>query len=205
MNQKLICPIAPFSSPGKGDECFFEDFLTNDDINYILARPEWLQSSEGRIGNGHDRDGEVNKDVRTTAISWMARDKDNDYIWQKITNTIWEANRRFFQFDLTGCYEAAQLGIYTANDNGHYNWHADSSLNTGTVPRKLSMSLLLSDTSEFEGGHFQSMISDNKAKEFEQKKGRAWFFPSWTLHRVTPVTKGVRRSLVLWVGGPAFK
>jgi hypothetical protein len=86
MNQKLICPIAPFSSPGKGDECFFEDFLTNDDINYILARPEWLQSSEGRIGNGHDRDGEVNKDVRTTAISWMARDKDNDYVgeWHEV-------------------------------------------------------------------------------------------------------------------------
>jgi PKHD-type hydroxylase len=73
------------------------------------------------------------------------------------------------------------------------------------VPRKLSMSLLLSDPSEFEGGEFEVKTDSDIPINLEQKRGRAWFFPSWALHRVTPVTKGVRKSLVLWVGGPPFK
>jgi PKHD-type hydroxylase len=65
--------------------------------------------------------------------------------------------------------------------------------------------MLLSDTSEFEGGEFQVKTNNDEAQTLETKQGRAWFFPSYTLHRVAPVTKGIRRSLVLWVGGPAFK
>jgi PKHD-type hydroxylase len=67
------------------------------------------------------------------------------------------------------------------------------------------MSLLLSDPNEFEGGELQVKPDSDDIKFLEQKQGRAWFFPSYTLHRVAPVTKGVRRSLVLWVGGPPFK
>jgi PKHD-type hydroxylase len=67
------------------------------------------------------------------------------------------------------------------------------------------MSLLLSDIKDFDGGEFQVKMANNNAHVLEQKQGRAWFFPSYTLHRVAPVTKGVRRSLVLWVGGPPFK
>jgi PKHD-type hydroxylase len=75
----------------------------------------------------------------------------------------------------------------------------------GAAPRKLSMAMLLSDPSEFEGGEFQVKTTSDDVQTLEVKKGRAWFFPSYMLHRVTPVTKGVRRSLVLWVGGPQFK
>jgi PKHD-type hydroxylase len=67
------------------------------------------------------------------------------------------------------------------------------------------MAILLSDPSEFEGGEFQVKADSDEAKTLECKKGRAWLFPSYTLHRVAPVTKGVRRSLVLWIGGPAFR
>jgi PKHD-type hydroxylase len=67
------------------------------------------------------------------------------------------------------------------------------------------MSLLLSDPSEFEGGELQVKTDSDEAITLEATQGRAWFFPSWALHRVTPVTKGVRRSLVIWVGGPPFK
>jgi PKHD-type hydroxylase len=136
----------------------------------------------------------------------MGVDKNNQHIWEKITNTIWSANRQFFHFDLTGCYELAQLGSYTQYDQGHYDWHTDTSLSASNTPyRKLSMSILLSDPSEFEGGEFQVKYGNDDIKLVEQKRGRAWFFPSWTLHRVTPVTRGIRRSLVLWVGGPGFK
>jgi PKHD-type hydroxylase len=64
---------------------------------------------------------------------------------------------------------------------------------------------MLSDPSEFEGGQLEIKVNNDDPVTLEQKRGRAWFFPSYVLHRVTPVTKGPRRSLVLWVGGPEFK
>jgi len=204
MMHNLIYPIAPFNAPGKDDICWWEGFLSDDDINYILARSEWHDHNDAQIGGGDQ--GIVDKEKRRTNISWMGVDKNNQHIWEKITNTVWSANRQFFQFDLTGCYELAQLGTYTQHDQGHYDWHTDTSLSASNSPyRKLSMSLLLSDPSEFEGGELQVKYGSDDIKQLEQKKGRAWFFPSWMLHRVTPVTKGIRRSLVLWVGGPGFK
>jgi PKHD-type hydroxylase len=200
----MIYPIAPFSSPGKSNVCNWEGFLSDEDINYILSRPEWFDNNDAKIGSGFS-DGIVDKEQRTTTVSWMGCDEKNHVIWQKITNAIWSANRQYFQFDLTGCYEHAQLGVYSDKDNGHYDWHIDSGLEVANVPRKLSMALLLSDPSEFEGGELQIKSDNNNIFQVEQKRGRAWFFPSWTLHRVTPVTKGLRRSLVLWAGGPAFK
>jgi PKHD-type hydroxylase len=65
--------------------------------------------------------------------------------------------------------------------------------------------MLLSDPSDFEGGEFQVKTTNDDVQTLDYVKGRAWFFPSYTLHRVAPVTKGVRRSLVLWIGGPPFR
>lgn len=203
MNQQCIYPIAPFNAPGREDCCYWEGFLSDDQINYILSRPEWFDSQKAEIGDGLS--GIVNVEKRSTAVSWMGHDQNNHQIWEQIVNTVWSANRQFFHFELTGCYESAQLGLYTAGENGHYDWHVDSSLGSNNVPRKLSMALLLSDPSEFEGGELQLKTSSDNIMSVEQKKGRAWFFPSWTLHRVTPVTRGIRRSLVLWAGGPAFR
>jgi PKHD-type hydroxylase len=70
--------------------------------------------------------------------------------------------------------------------------------------RKLSLSLLLND--DFEGGEFH--INQGNEKQpiiVPTKKGRAILFPSFMIHRVTPVTKGIRRSLVVWVLGPKFQ
>lgn len=203
MNQQCIYPIAPFNVPGKDECCYWEGFLSDEQINHILSRPEWFDNREAEVGDGLD--GVVNKEKRSTAVSWMGHDQNNHQIWKQITDTIWSANRQFFHFDLTGCYEHAQLGIYTAGENGHYDWHTDASLGSKNVPRKLSMALLLSDPSEFEGGQLQLKTTSDNIMSVEQKRGRAWFFPSWTLHRVTPVTRGIRRSLVLWAGGPAFR
>ena len=102
-------------------------------------------------------------------------------------------------------HEAIQLGIYSGEENGHYEWHCDEGGNAFDVYRKLSMALLLTDPSEFEGGHLQLKYETDDIRTVQQKKGRAWFFPTWQLHRVTPVTKGIRKSLVVWAGGQPFK
>ena len=68
--------------------------------------------------------------------------------------------------------------------------------------RKISMTLLLSDPSTFEGGELEFM---SRGKRVKLKQGQAVFFASWLQHRVKPVIRGERKSLVMWFGGPSFK
>jgi PKHD-type hydroxylase len=147
----------------------------------------------------------INSEARSTNIAWLGFKPETQILWEKLSNVVAEVNRQFFHLDITGLYEPIQLCVYSEKNKDHYDWHIDGSPKDVSVPRKLSMALLLSDPSEFEGGEFQVKTNSDMVQTLEIKKGRAWFFPAYTLHKVTPVTKGVRRSLVLWAGGPAFR
>lgn len=100
--------------------------------------------------------------------------------------------------------EPLQLTKYDVDD--FYGWHIDESNWTpGKRPngriRKISFSILLND--EFEGGEFQ--INTNKVKTIDLKKKDIILFHADTPHQVTPVTSGVRHSLVGWTQGPAYR
>jgi PKHD-type hydroxylase len=197
----MIFSIEPKKKFETTSVAYWENFLTEEDINKILNLPEWNNLKEGQIGNER-----VNTSIRDSKINWLSLNQDTLEIYQKISNTISFVNSRFFNFDLSGLYEQIQLGLYDSKDKGHYDWHIDCGYEDYTnVPRKLSMALLLNSTEDFEGGEFQVKVDSDVSKNLELKKGRAWFFPSWVLHRVAPVTKGVRKSLVVWAGGPSFK
>jgi PKHD-type hydroxylase len=71
-------------------------------------------------------------------------------------------------------------------------------------PRKLSVVLQLSDPSEYEGGDLEIM-NCSEPTQVKKEKGLVTAFPSFMLHRVTPVTKGIRRTLVVWLTGPRFR
>jgi PKHD-type hydroxylase len=200
----MLYEIEPRNNPTQELCAFWENFLTEEDINWILSRPEWLATKTAEVG-GQTGIGQVDSSIRKSDISWLNPNQETDFIWKKITYAVASVNKQFFNFDLKGCYEPIQMGIYRENDQGKYDWHTDSGMRDMAVPRKLSMSLLLTEPSEFEGGDLQVKLNSDEVVTLEQKRGRAWFFPSFVLHRVTPVTKGIRRSLVLWVGGPPFK
>ena len=91
-------------------------------------------------------------------------------------------------------------------EGGFYDWHMDCDVNMQHEPpvRKISMTCLLSDPSEFTGGDLLfSEMGDSKPLPLKQ--GQAIFFASFLRHKVAPVKKGVRKSLVMWFGGPPFK
>lgn len=200
----MIYPIPPRNSYGKDAIAYWEGFLTDEEINLILAQPEWMGAEAGCIG---DKDGKsmVDKSIRSSQISWVGVKPELLPIWEKLAVAVAEVNRRFFHFDLNGFYEPMQLGVYRGGEAEHYDWHTDASPIDVCAPRKLSMALLLSDPKDFKGGEFQVKIAKDVVDTLECKRGRAWFFPSYVLHRVAPVTEGVRRSAVLWVGGPEFR
>lgn len=201
----MIFSLEPRNFAGKEDFAYWEDFFTNEELQILKNLPEWSDQNQAQVGGLSTNGGIIQTNIRRTKVSWMVPNNDNLFFWNKMSMVVSEVNRRFFGFDLTGFYEPAQLGCYLSNESGFYDWHTDAVSKDAKVPRKLSVTLLLSDPSEFTGGELQIKATSNDAINVEQKAGRAWFFPSYMLHKVTPVTSGTRKSIVLWVGGPAFK
>jgi PKHD-type hydroxylase len=139
--------------------------------------------------------------ARKSTVSWLPFDKMQP-MYDEINIFIQKTNRNHFGFGDIQIREPAQITEYTKGD--YYNWHTDTSLDMGQEPpvRKLSMTLLLNDPSEFDGGELQ--IAGTKNTKL-MKQGHATIFASFLQHTVTPVTRGVRRSLVMWFGGEPFK
>lgn len=199
----LIHAVEPRPFPTREHAAYWENFLTDEDINFILAQPEWLTTTQAAVGSSMNQS--VNKDVRIANVGWLYSNPENLHIWHKITNAIADVNAKFFNFHLTGLYEPAQLTVYYGDDGAKYEWHTDYSASL-PVPRKLSMVLMLSDPEkDFTGGELQAKFTNDQPVNLEFKRGRAWFFPSYMFHRVAPVTSGIRRTLILWVGGPDYK
>ena len=122
--------------------------------------------------------------------------------YKTIERWILNTNINHFDFDGVRITELAQYTEYPKG--GFYDWHMDSSMEMSDMPtvRKISMTLLLSDPKDFKGGELE--LLGNK-KRVNLKRGYAIFFASFIRHRVKPVTKGNRKSLVMWFGGPPLK
>jgi len=102
-----------------------------------------------------------------------------------------------WNFDIWGYQDLLQYTKYYGN-GGHYDWHAD--LGPGISNRKLSCVLQLSTPEEYEGGELQ-MNPGGDIMSVPKGLGTICFFPSFLLHRVTPLTSGTRKSLVTWLCG----
>ena len=151
-------------------------------------------------------------EVRKTSIHFI---EGND---NKVNELAWgflrEANKIQFNYELT-YFQAIQFAEYT--QGSHYSWHQDDSgINESNEIRKLSLTLVLSNPDTFEGGELQFYNGDKPMEDMgeitgEQVKndinsqGTVVVFDSRDWHRVTPVNKGIRHSIVCWTVGPNFR
>ena len=158
-------------------------------------KPQKAQVVMNKPGGGID----TNK--RVTTISWIPF-KEMEPMYNQINNFIQKANLNHFGFDDIQITEQAQFTEYP--EGGFYDWHMDSDVNMKHEPpvRKISMTCLLSHESQFEGGDLEITAPGKFAK---LKQGHAVIFASFLNHRVAPVTRGVRQSLVMWFGGKPFR
>ena len=145
--------------------------------------------------------GTIDTKTRTSHISWIPFKKMGD-MYKDIERIMKTTNGNHFGFDGMTITEMAQYTEYP--EGGFYDWHVDNDVNMQHEPpvRKISMTCLLSPESEFEGGDLELMAEGKIAKI---KQGHAIFFASFIRHRVKPVTRGNRKSLVMWFGGTPFK
>ena len=164
--------------------------------------------SMGMAGDEKKFDESVERKFRVSNLNFHTpNDSKLKFVFERLNGVFDFVNSNYFNFDING-YDYFQYAEYDAKESGRYDWHMD--LITETIPpnmydtRKLSMSMLLNTPEvDFGGGEFQIFRSDEEIVPLE--KGEILMFPSFMIHRVKPVTRGIRKSLVIWASGPGFK
>tara|TARA_B100000073_G_scaffold232856_1_gene194594 strand:+ start:988 stop:1599 length:612 start_codon:yes stop_codon:yes gene_type:complete len=195
----------------------FPQALTTMELNYLRdVAHQGLQQAQQGVHMGD------NADKRRSDVAWTTDTRT----LQIATSLIYEANRNAgWWFDIN-YPEQAQLTHYGID--GEYDWHKDGNqdhfaarqyvngplrpmpLNktnalelVGQV-RKLSLSINLSEEDSYQGGALELQIGE-ATHIITGSAGSATVFPSWTMHRITPITEGSRQSLVLWMNGPPIR
>jgi PKHD-type hydroxylase len=183
---------------------FFPKGFDSFDIDRILALSELYEFQEGKI-HSQNNEHTIDNQIRESSIKWMIPEADKtEWIYERLMMCTVEANTELWNFDINHFKDAIQYTEYHGDKEGHYNWHMDiGNGNSGT--RKISIVVQLSDPEDYEGGELQLETGGDNHISIIKKKGSITLFPSYLRHRVTPVTKGVRKSLVLWVGGSTFR
>ena len=173
--------------------------FTPEQCKLIIEAGRAEPKQQGQVGGGSG--GKVDTKTRTSHISWIPFKKMLD-MYKNIEKLMQATNRNHFGFDNMQMTEPAQYTEYP--EGGFYDWHVDNDVNCAHEPpvRKISMTCLLSPENEFEGGDLEVMSEGKVAK---LKQGQIVFFASFVRHRVKPVIKGRRQSLVMWFGGTPFK
>ena len=174
--------------------------FTPDQCRQIIESGRRQPPQQAQVGMGKPEGGTDTK-KRVTTISWIPF-KEMSFMYQDLNRFIQKCNENHFGFGDIRITEQAQFTEYP--EGGFYDWHMDCDVNMAHEPpvRKISMTLLLNDPSEFEGGDLQ-LMKPGKFKKMEQ--GHATVFASFLNHRVNPVRRGVRQSLVVWFGGTPFR
>ena len=175
--------------------------FTPEQCKLIIQAGHQQKPEQAKVGGG--KSGKHDTKKRVTTISWIPF-KQLPQMYKVIENQLSIVNLNHMMFDGVRLTEFAQFTEYPKG--GFYDWHMDLNAfgQTGEHPiRKISMTCLLSDPSEFKGGDLA--FEDHGNSKVTLKQGQAVFFASFMRHRVEPVKKGIRRSLVMWFGGPPFK
>ena len=174
--------------------------FTPEQCQMVIDAGRRQKPQKAQVGMNKPKGG-VDTNKRITTISWIPF-KEMQPMYDQINEFIQKANRNHFGFNDIQITEQAQFTEYP--EGGFYDWHMDTDVTMQHEPpvRKISMTLLLSPENQFEGGDLELMAPGKRVK---LKQGHAIIFASFLNHRVAPVTRGVRQSLVMWFGGKPFK
>lgn len=136
-------------------------------------------------------------EIRRSRICWLDR---NQFAW--LYDSMWEAAKegnKLYGYEIKPIKEDIQVSVYDESQQGFYTWHMD--VDPDFMSRKISISVPLNHPDLYEGGELEFWNGGSVVAP-DQKPGFPILFPSWIVHRVNPVTKGRRYSVVCWVSGP---
>ncbi|MGB8815593.1 MAG: 2OG-Fe(II) oxygenase [Paracoccaceae bacterium] len=175
------------------------DALSSDDCDRAIALAAGAQMRDAGLVKQT-----LDHDIRRADIAWLDDLAADGWLMDRLIGTVARANREGYSFDLNDFSESAQIARYGAERQGHFDWHSDIGAGALAAKRKLTIVVQLSDPAQYEGGTLE-LRPDSNIYQAARTRGTATIFPSFVLHRVTPVTIGTRWSLTLWAHGPAFR
>ena len=173
--------------------------FTPAELNAIETLGDSLAPRKAELAGRNDNTDHI----RITRVAWMERNAQTQWLFERVEQTVLDLNARFYKYDLYGLVEDLQYTVYHGDEGGHYSWHVDTGP-TNLQPRKISLTLQLSEPSGYEGGELILQAGEGPSQA-QKMRGTLVAFPSYVMHRVTPVTAGIRKSLVAWVAGPKFR
>ena len=167
-------------------DSFCENIIKTYSKESIKKQPPFIGANKGNI----------DKNIRDTERVILPQ---NVGIGATLTSTGLNANNYWWKYNITHSNQT-ELLIY--KPGGHYNPHVDTFHKHSDETRKLTALVFLNN--DYEGGKF-FLNADGNIYYPPQEKGTVVVFPSYMVHGVEPVTKGIRYSCVTWLVGPYFK
>ena len=167
-----------------------------------MLNPDQCQDIMDNLkGYGVAKDAEVgvhvtDKEKRDTLVHPIPQLEETQWLYEIVADRVGRCNMVEFQFNVAGIFGDMQMLEY--NVGSHYDWHVDIGPGEAAY-RKLSVIIQLSNPDDYEGG--EVVFNAGTERELPRDRGQIAVFPSWVLHKVNPVTKGTRYSLVTWVQG----
>jgi len=206
---------------------FFQSVLSKDFCDNLIKFGN-QQREELALTGGQTEKIKEGKELTEDDLKDLKKKRDSNIVWlneqwiyDEILPYVNTANKNAgwnFEFSWS---ESCQFTKYKLDQ--YYDWHCDSwdkpygqdfdNSNLRGKVRKLSVTVSLSDPNNYEGGElefdFRNLDPDKPANikicEEIKPQGSIVVFPSHVWHRVKPVTKGTRYSLVIWSCGYPFK
>ena len=192
-------PFPPPCNTLERSAAWLDGALSDASLARLNRQLEALELRQAVVEEGE------NKAVRNNQIAWVKYAEETNWIYETLRAATIVINDQYFRFRLQTFVEPLQYTVYERNEKKgleFYDWHVDSLRAVNLPQRKLSFSVQLSHPEEYEGGELK--IKGLRDLTLPKTFGTIIFFPSYTYHCVTPVTRGVRRSLVGWIHGPEF-
>ena len=179
-----------------------DNVFPREAVDYLNRLADSRTGEKGSIVRS-DASVALAEHVRRSEVFWLEEEAATRPIFQLLAQFVQKANEQVFRLDLVGFGEPFQVATYRGGDSGFYGWHVD--IGAGRLAqRKLSLVIPLTDPADYEGGELQ-LFHDHEPTTVAMPLGRIVAFPSYVLHRVTPLTNGTRRTLAVWVSGPPYR
>ena len=149
---------------------------------------------------GRNRD----HNLRQSDLVWMDDVDGMGWVMTRLIELVNHSNKHQFDFDVREFAESPQVACYDATKGGHFAWHSDIGNGPTASRRKLTLVLQLSNPITYDGADLEIRLSSQTIMA-NRAQGSVSVFPSFALHQVTPIKRGIRHSLTVWAHGPPFR
>ena len=169
----------------------YSGVFTDQELDKIVELGGSMELLEAEV-KYDDTSNVVDHKKRITKIAWLHNSVESNWLYLRVA--------KLFSIHPVSMLQSMQYSVY--HPTGHYKWHRDIGTEDNTENRVVSATLQLSDPEDYMGGILEIQIPKfygvHDVVKVEKERGMVSMFPSGWRHRVTPVEKGIRKSLVMW-------